>query len=239
MPVGVVVNALAVIFGGLLGAILANKVPERLRTALPLTFGVASMAMGIVYIVDMNVLPVVVLSLLLGSIFGELAKLEKGIEWCVNKVRKPFLSLGSNQKSLDNEQAFMEKFVAILTLFTASGTGIFGAMREGMTGDYSVLFAKAALDFFTAGIFATTLGFIVITIAVPQFVVLFTLFMTASFILPMTTPSMLADFSAVGGIIMLATGFRICGIKSFPVANMLPALLLAMPISYIWTLLIN
>jgi uncharacterized membrane protein YqgA involved in biofilm formation len=45
---------------------------------------------------------------------------------------------------------------------------------------------------------------------------------------------MLADFSACGGIVMLATGLRICGIKIFPIVNMLPALLLVMPISATW-----
>ncbi len=48
-------------------------------------------------------------------------------------------------------------------------------------------------------------------------------------------PSMMADFSAVGGLLLLATGLRICGIKMFPVVNMLPALLLAMPLSAAWT----
>ena len=52
--------------------------------------------------------------------------------------------------------------------------------------------------------------------------------------MPLTTPAMLADFSACGGIIMLATGLRICGIKIFPIVNMLPALILVMPVSALW-----
>jgi uncharacterized membrane protein YqgA involved in biofilm formation len=50
----------------------------------------------------------------------------------------------------------------------------------------------------------------------------------------LTTPEMIADFKAVGGLIMLAIGMRISGIKNFPVANLLPALALAMPISALW-----
>ena len=60
------------------------------------------------------------------------------------------------------------------------------------------------------------------------------LFFGAAYIMPMTTPAMIADFSAVGGLVMLATGFRICGVKPFPVANMLPGLFLAMPLSHLW-----
>ena len=41
--------------------------------------------------------------------------------------------------------------------------------------------------------------------------------------------------SAAGALIMLATGFRICGIKQFPVAGMIPALVIVMPLSWIWS----
>jgi len=74
----------------------------------------------------------------------------------------------------------------------------------------------------------------VATLALPQLAIQLVLAYGATYILPMTTPSMIADFSAVGGLIMLATGFRICGVKPFPVANMLPALFLAMPFSHFW-----
>ena len=132
------------------------------------------------------------------------------------------------------QDQFLEKFVAILVLFCASGTGIFGAMNEGMTGDYSLLIVKSFLDLFTAAIFATALGYTVATLAVPQLVIQASLFFLAVKILPLTTPAMIADFSACGGLIMVATGLRIAGIKPFAVANMLPALFIAMPISAMW-----
>lgn len=77
MPIGVIVNASAVLFGGLIGAFLGDKIPEGLRTALPLTFGAASMGMGVNYIVKLHVLPAVILALILGSAIGELIKLEE------------------------------------------------------------------------------------------------------------------------------------------------------------------
>ncbi len=62
LPVGVIVNCLTVLVGGLAGALLGNKIPERLRTALPLTLGLASMVMGISLTVQLKTLPAVVLS---------------------------------------------------------------------------------------------------------------------------------------------------------------------------------
>ncbi len=60
-------------------------------------------------------------------------------------------------------ESFIQNYVAIIVLFCASGTGIFGAMNEGMTGDPSILIAKSFLDFFTAMIFACSLGIAVST----------------------------------------------------------------------------
>ncbi len=239
MPIGVIVNSSAVFVGGILGALLGNRIPERLRTALPLAFGAASMSMGITYILKLKILPVVVLALIVGTAIGELIYFEKGIEKLARAARGPVERLfgskkGAAQEGVEESTAFMEKFVAIFILFCASGTGIFGALNEGMTGDYSVLVTKSILDFFTSGIFAATLGFLVATIAIPQFAVLLALFFSAAVILPMTTPEMIANFTACGGMIMLATGLRISGIKSFPIANMLPALVLVMPITHLW-----
>ncbi|GFZ30888.1 membrane protein [Clostridium zeae] len=248
MPIGVIVNACTVLFGGIIGAILGDKIPVRLRKALPLTFGVASMGMGVNYIVRVHTLPAVILALILGSAIGELIKLEEIIGKWAKKAKEPIEGLFSSNKNdvydevavtLENQDAFMEKFVGILILFCASGTGIFGALNEGMTGDHSILITKSILDLFTAGIFAASLGILVGFICIPQIVILLTLFFGATFILPMTTPNMIADFTACGGIIMLATGFRISEIKNFPVANMIPALILVMPISHLWAVFIH
>ena len=70
--------------------------------------------------------------------------------------------------------------------------------------------------------------------AVPQFITFFSLYLFGTQILPLTNPVMLADFRACGGMIMLATGFRIIKVKMFPVADMIPAMLLVMPISWGW-----
>lgn len=179
----------------------------------------------------------VVLALIIGTIIGELIYLEKLIGKAAGSVRGLIDKFFPPVHSLSQEE-FLEKFIAILVLFCVSGTGIFGAMKEGMTGDPSILYIKSILDFFTAMIFAATLGYAVATISIPLLIIQSLLVLLATVIMPLTTPDMIADFSAVGGLLLFATGFRICGIKMFPVANMLPALILAMPISYFWQWLV-
>ena len=69
---------------------------------------------------------------------------------------------------------------------------------------------------FTATIFACTTGIAVAAISVPMLLIQLTLAACAALIMPLTTPMMLADFSAVGGMLLVATGLRICGIKCLP-----------------------
>lgn len=235
MIVGPYINGAAVLAGGVIGAMVSSRLPERLRHTMPLIFGVASMSMGIVLIMKVSHMPVMVLAIVLGALLGELCYLESGTGKLGAKARGLVERIVKSDPGSEESQAqFLQNYVAIIVLFCASGTGIFGSMHEGMTGDASVLIAKSFLDLFTSLIFATTLGYAVAVIALPQLVIQLLLAYGAIFILPLTTPGMQADFSAVGGVLMLATGFRICGIKVFPVANMLPALLLAMPLSSLW-----
>ncbi|WP_409076480.1 DUF554 domain-containing protein (plasmid) [Pantoea sp. C3] len=238
MVVGPFVNGSAVLVGGLAGAFLGNKVPERLRVALPMTFGLASMGLGIVLIGKIHSLPAVILALILGAALGESVFLETKIGRLGN-LAKGLVSRFQKQDTGLDPAAFTERYVAILVLFCASGTGVIGAMTEGMTHDANILLVKSIMDIFTAAIFATVLGYAVAVIAIPQLIVQLLLASSAVLIMPHTSAPMMNDFTAAGGFVMLAAGFRIAGIKSFPVANMLPALALVMPVSYLWTYFIH
>ena len=103
-----------------------------------------------------------------------------------------------------------------------------------MTGDSTILISKSILDFFTAAIFACNLGFVVSLIAIPQFVIFTALFLLAGIIVPLTTTDMIADFKACGGFLIVATGFRMIRVKMFPTADMIPAMVLVMSLSWFW-----
>ena len=237
MLIGPYVNGSAVIIGGLIGAVAGGKLPDRVKTALPMTFGLCSAGLGITLVLKVKYMPAVVLAMIVGALIGELLHLESGIGKAAGSTRGLINKVFPPVQGLSHEE-FTEKFVAILVLFCASGTGVFGAMTEGMSGDPSILYIKTILDLFTAGIFATLLGFAVMTIAIPQLVIQLALAMLAVFLMPMISPSMMADFSCAGGLLMVATGLRICNIKLFPVANMLPGLVLVMPFSHLWATLV-
>ena len=234
MPIGVIINTIAIFLGGIAGALLGDKLPEKYKEQLNLIFGLCSMGMGISSIVLMKYMPAVVFALIIGTIVGVVLKLgDKVYELC-SKLQKVMIRIVPKKETNMSETEFLATLITVIVLFCSSGMGIYGSLSEGVTGDSSLLITKSILDFFTAAIFACNLGYIVSLISVPQFVIFTTLFLSASFIVPLTTPDMIADFKACGGFLMVAAGFRILKLKMFPVVDMIPAMILVMPFSWFW-----
>ena len=226
MPVGALVNCAAVVLGGLLGSLVGDRLSEGLKETLTTVFGVCALTMGITSVVLMRNMPAVVFAVIVGTLLGILLDLDGLIRKGTGKALDGLgLSIGGES----------ELMLTALVLFCASGTGIYGSLVSGMTGDHSILIAKSVLDFFTAMIFACRLKRAVCLIGVPQLAVMLLLFFGARLILPLTTDTMIADFKAAGGVVLLATGFSIMGVKKTAVANMIPAMVLAMPLSALWT----
>ncbi len=229
LPVGVIANSVAVAVGGVVGAAIGPSLPERIRTSLPTVFGFSSCLIGISLAAKVVNLAPVILSMILGLLIGELLFLSTRIENGIRTVQKKLhFELG--------DADYMERFTTLLLLFCASGTGVFGALTEGMTGNSSILLAKTILDFFTVIIFASTMGRFLSVIAVPQFVVMLTLFLLARVIYPLMSADMTADFSALGGILTMMAGFNLLRIKQTPVLNLLPAFLLCPILSKLWSM---
>lgn len=227
VPVGVIVDASSVLIGGLAGDLLKSHLSDSFKDNINLILGLSSMGMGVASIVLMKNMPAVIFALIIGTMIGLAVHLGDHINNAAVKM------MGS-MKTGGGDTALM---VTAIVLFCASGTGIYGALVSGMDGDQSILISKAILDFFTAMIFACTLGKAASLVAVPQFLVLFLLFLLAGVIYPLTTPDMINDFKACGGFIMLATGFRMIKVKNFPIADMIPAMILVMPFSALWMMI--
>lgn len=232
MPTGIIVDVLSVALGGAIGFLIKDKLSYHLKTNLNVIFGICSMAMAITSINLMQYMPAVIFAIVIGTAIGLIIHLGELVNKVAIMMQKMITRLIPSLNNTSPE--FTNQLVTIIVLFCASGTGIYGSLVLGMSNDSSILLSKAILDFFTAMIFACNLGLVVSCIAIPQFIIMFILFLLAGFILPYYTDYMINDFNACGGILMLATGFRICKIKDFPIADMLVAMIIVMPISYFW-----
>ena len=226
---GIIINVLAVALGGLAGALCGRHLPEHFRLGLNSIFGICAMGMGVSSIMLMENMPAVIMAVILGTSAGLLIRLGDRIT-ASGKLLQNFME----KKGVGGEDFDVSLFVTAFVLFCTSGTGIYGSLDAGMTGNVTILLSKSVLDFFTAMIFACSLGLATSLIAVPQLVIFGLLYLLANLIYPLTTPVMINDFKACGGFILLATGLRIARIREFPIADMIPAMILVMPISAVW-----
>lgn len=239
MPVGVIINALSVVIGGIIGAVLGNKLTDNFKDKINMIFGCCSMSMGISSIVLMENMPAVVFSIIIGTVIGLAVHLGDKINTAGGAMQRLVSKVIKSDSSRLSQEEFDATLLTVIVLFCASGTGIYGSLVAGMSGDHSVLMAKSILDLFTALIFACSLGAVVCVVAVPQVIIFLVLFLLGGVIIPHTTPAMINDFKACGGFLMLATGFRMIKVKMFPIADMLPSMILVMPISLFWVSVIT
>lgn len=127
MVIGPFINAGAILFGGVLGALLSQHLPERIRASMTSIFGLCSLGIGILLVIKCANLPVMVLATLVGALIGEFCYLEKGINTAVAKAQQLFTRSDANT----THESFIQSYVAIIVLFCASGTGIFGRYMKG------------------------------------------------------------------------------------------------------------
>ncbi len=230
MPIGVLIDSSSILIGGIIGAIAGNKIPEKISNSLTGIFGLSAITMGITLIIQMDALTAVVMSLIVGTLLGECLNLEnsliRGLFFCASKLPG---------KDLSKEQ--MDNLISMIILFCFSGTGIFGSINSGISGDHTILIAKSIMDFFTAIIFGAITGYLVSAIAIPHIILNVFLFFFGSLLFPLLTDSMVQDFKAVGGIITFAVGLKISKVRHYQVLNMVPALILVFVFSKLWSLL--
>ena len=212
MSIGIIVNSACVLIGGLLGSFFGRLLPVKMRESLYGLFGYCSIIIGIILLQNIKSMPSVTLALILGTIIGEALRIEDQINFASLRL-KTLIERITNAAAADND-AYISRFVGLLMLFCTGSTGILGAIGEGVNGDSTVLLTKSVMDIFAAFAFAAHMGPMII--------------------MPLTDPLMIGDFMACGGILAIITGFRICELKDFRVANTLPALFIVMPLSYLW-----
>lgn len=227
MPIGVISDCLGVLTGSLLGCFIGKYFPNDLQKELNILMGICSIAIGITSIIKVFSMPPVIIAVLLGATVGGFMNLE-------TKFTHFFQNILKRIPLPPVENFSMERYITAVVLFCASGFGIYGVFIESISGNSSILQSKAVLDLITAFIFAITLKYAIVLITAPMAFILVLLFLAGKLLAPAITDTMLQDFMACGGILTLAAGLRVSGIKNICIANLIPALLLVLPLSYLW-----
>ena len=225
--IGTWINISTIIIGSVLGLFFGARLPERMRASVIVALGLFTFALGIDLCLEGVQSPgenplIPLVSLLLGAILGEWWRLEERL----NKLgaRLEARISGSTQEG----SAFIRGFVSASLLFCIGPMTILGAIQDGLTGNYQLLAIKSVLDGFASLALASTFG---IGVAFSILVVLVYqggLSLAAGFFQEALTDVMLAEMTAVGGILLLALAVgTLLEIRPTRPTNLLPALLLA------------
>lgn len=228
---GTLVNAATVLAGTVVGVLLGDRLPERIRETVMHALGLFVLSIGVFEATQAFTGPladftrgsavVVLLSLLVGGVVGELVRIDDGLNRLGEALRRRFA-----HRSGDDGR-FVEGFVVASLVFCVGPLTVLGSIQDGLNGDSQLLIIKSVLDGFAALAFAAALGwgvgFAVLTILVYQSA----LSLAAGLGAGAFSPAMISAMTAVGGVMILAIGLRLLELKTIRVANLLPALVLA------------
>lgn len=227
--IGTLLNFATVMIGGLLGLLIGRRLSEHIKVIVLAAIGLMTIVIGISSAIKTENLLIPLLSLVIGSVIGELINIDRGINWLGDSLKKRFDRPGSQQN-------FTLAFVLASLQFCVGPLTILGAINDGLSGDYSLLAIKAVLDGFSAIIFASTLGIGTLFAGATILLVQGTISLLAGLVKPllvsvphasMSAQPRVIELSAVGGVILIGLAFNILEIKHIKVANMLPALIIA------------
>ena len=218
---GTIVNVITIIIGSLVGILLKKGIKDEYKETIMNGIGLAVLIIGISGGIKSNNTVLVIASIVLGSLIGEIIGIENKLDQLGNRMEKKFGKGDSN---------FSRGFVTASLVYRIGAMAIVGSLESGLSGNHETLFAKSMLDGISAIIFASTLGIGVAFSAIPVFIYQGAITLLANSVKGILTPEVVLEMSAVGGILILAIGINILGIKKIKVGNMLPAIFI--PIIY-------
>lgn len=223
--IGTLINAAAVIVGSLMGLTIRTKLPQNITTRVFQGIGLFTIFLGIHMAAKTNNFLILVFSIVIGSILGELLQIDNLVnkfgDWIKSKIKT-----GNNK--------FTDGFVTAFLLFCIGSMTILGAFEEGLGGKPNLLLAKSVLDGFAAMALSASLGIGVIFSVIPLLLYQGGLTLFAGSLQNFFTNTIIVELTAVGGLLLLGLGINILEIKKLKILNMLPALVIAVILAYIF-----
>ncbi|MFZ4724660.1 MAG: DUF554 domain-containing protein [Paludibacter sp.] len=214
--IGTIVNAAAVIVGGIIGLVFKKNMPERVKSIYFQAIGLFTIAIGISMVYTMEHILIVVSSLAIGSLLGEWWNLETGAERLSEFLKKKF-RIGSEK--------FSEGLITAFLLYCIGSMTILGAIQEGTGGSSDLLFTKSLMDGFSSILLASAFGVGVIVSAIPLIIFQGGITLLAMYASSFFTPDIILGLTSVGGILLIGLGINILEIKKLRIMNMLPSLI--------------
>lgn len=227
---GTIINTAAILVGGLGGALFGRFLSESAQETLTKVCGVSTLFIAVSGALE-GMLTVengaivsggamlIIGCLAIGAIIGELLKIEDAFErfgeWLKVKT--------GNAK----DTGFVNAFVTASLTVCIGAMAIVGSIQDGITGDYSILATKAVLDLIIIMVMSCSLGKGAVFSAIPVAILQGTITALAGLVRPLMTDAALANLSLVGNVLIFCVGINLVWGKKIKVANLLPAIVIA------------
>ena len=226
---GTIINTAAVLLGGAIGMLLNKGITERFQKTLMAACGISTIFIGVTGTlqgmltvndgkIETQGTMLLIFSLVLGGLFGEWINIEKKMDSIGEKLKKLLKA--------ENDNKFVDGFVNTSLIICVGAMAIVGSIQDGLTGDYSMLTAKAILDFVVVIIMASSYGagamcsFIAILVYQGAFT------LAAHFAGNFISEELTEYLSYIGSALIFCVGINITFGKKIRVGNLLPALLI-------------
>ncbi len=213
---GTLINVGAVIIGSIIGLLIHTRLPRRIVTIVFYGIGLFTIFLGIKMALKTDNLLVMVFSLVIGSIIGELVNIDKGINSLSDYLKRK-IKIGSDK--------FSEGLITAFLLFCLGSMTILGAIEEGLGGRPNLLLTKSLMDGFSSIALSASLGIGVIFSVIPLLLYQGGLTLFAGYVQNFFSQIMINELTAVGGILLIGLGINILDILRIRISNMLPSLI--------------
>lgn len=227
---GTIINTLAILAGGLLGALFGRFLSESAQDTLTKVCGVSTLFIALsgaleeMLSVENGVIVssgamLIVICLAIGAVIGELLNIEGAFERFGEWLK---IKSGNARDS-----GFVNAFVTASLTVCIGAMAIVGSIQDGLTGDYSILATKAILDLIIIMVMSCSLGKGTVFSAIPVAVFQGSITALAGLVRPLMTDAALANLSLVGNVLIFCVGINLVWGKKIRVANLLPAIVAA------------
>lgn len=221
---GTIINVVFIVIGSLIGIIFNKRINQEIAYSLFKVLGLCVMYLGIAGIVKVENPMVIIISMALGTLLGEVIDIEKRLEVLSEKIEA--------MVNRFHKGKIKDGFLTATLLFCIGSMAIIGTIESTLSNNHDTLIAKSILDGITSVIFASTMGLGVMLSSISVFLYQGSISILATFIKPLVTlvPETIPMISGVGGLMILGLGINMVFNLKLKISNMLPSILV--PIFY-------
>ena len=233
---GTLINTAAIVAGGVVGLAVGGRFRAEQQAAIGKACGVSTLFIAVAgamsgmlklegdaLIASRSML--VVLCLALGTVIGELLGIEDGFERFGEWLKR--------RTGNEGDGRFVNAFVTASLTVSVGAMAIVGSIQDGISGDYSTLAVKAVLDFVIVLVMTSSMGKGCAFSAIPVFVLEGGMTLLARLVAPLMTEAAIGNLSLIGSVLIFCVGVNLVWGRQLRVANMLPAVLLAVVAAYL------